>query len=144
MADYQYLSEIRESNPPHRLGKTLLCLDKVLILNILIKSATAHSHITHKNRILLHFCEYVHHTNSVCCKLHQVDFRCRHKVGHIHITSVKVHRRSTCLDSSVLFVCGISLPCLVASERHCHRSVRVPIDYYREVSLCAKDAAIQE
>lgn len=32
MADYQYLSEIRESNPPHRLGKTLVRLGNILIL----------------------------------------------------------------------------------------------------------------
>ena len=32
MADYQYLSEIRESNPPHRLGKTLVNLGKSLVL----------------------------------------------------------------------------------------------------------------
>ena len=32
MADYQYLSEIRESNPPHRLGKTLVYLGKSLLL----------------------------------------------------------------------------------------------------------------
>nr|DAH47004.1 MAG TPA: hypothetical protein [Caudoviricetes sp.] len=32
MADYQYLSEIRESNPPHRLGKTIVCFDKTLTL----------------------------------------------------------------------------------------------------------------
>ena len=34
VADYQYLSEIRESNPPHRLGKTLVCSSNVLILMI--------------------------------------------------------------------------------------------------------------
>ena len=34
MADYQYLSEIRESNPPHRLGKTLLYLGKMLMLMV--------------------------------------------------------------------------------------------------------------
>nr|DAF82663.1 MAG TPA: hypothetical protein [Caudoviricetes sp.] len=32
MTDYQCLSEIRESNPPHRLGKTFLCFYKTLTL----------------------------------------------------------------------------------------------------------------
>ena len=61
VTDYQYLSEIRESNPPHRLGKTLVYIGKPLVLIIFCVITGYLLTYYSQNRILLHFCEYVHH-----------------------------------------------------------------------------------
>ena len=61
VTDYQYLSEIRESNPPHRLGKALVYICKYLV--VIIFGVITGYLLTYysQNSILLNFCEYVHH-----------------------------------------------------------------------------------
>ena len=61
VTDYQYLSEIRESNPPHRLGKTLVYIGKPLVLIIFCVITGYLLTYYSQNSILLNFCEYVHH-----------------------------------------------------------------------------------
>ena len=61
VTDYQYLSEIRESNPPHRLGKTLVYIGKPLVLIIFCVITGYLLTYYSQNSILLNFCEYGHH-----------------------------------------------------------------------------------
>ena len=61
VTDYQCLSEIRESNPPHRLGKTLVYIGKPLVLIIFCVITGYLLTYYSQNSILLNFCEYVHH-----------------------------------------------------------------------------------
>ena len=139
------MSEIRESNPPHGLGKPCSYINNTLILNNLQKQATVYSQVTHNKSISLHFRKYISHTLCSCCKLHEVNFCCRHEICYIRFAIiVEIHYSGAIFDSSVRSTGIICPPSVVSTERHCHRPCCISIDCNLEISFCADDASIQE
>ena len=88
VTDYQYLSEIRESNPPHRLGKTLVYLCKSLLLIVFGVITGCLLTYYSQNSIVL-FPRYVQCSRysfvARCCICNIHKLTCRFRFCGIHV-----------------------------------------------------------